>query len=47
MLMVLMAKGGLQLNGAHMHQNFRVKKDRNKKMFGVLYEVDFFPSSVK
>lgn len=46
-LMVLMAKGGLQLNGAHMHQNFRVKKYRNKKIFGVLSEVDFFPSSVK
>lgn len=41
-LMVLMAKGGLQLNGTHMHQNFRVKKDRNQKIFGVLWLSGFF-----
>lgn len=45
--MMLIAKGGLQLNGAHMHQNFRLKKDKNKKIVSVLYKVDFWPSSAK
>lgn len=43
MLMMLIAKGGLQLNGAHIHQNFRLKEDRNKKFVSVLYKVDFQP----
>jgi len=35
--MMLIAKGGLQLNWAHMHQNFRLKKDRNKKNLLVFF----------
>lgn len=39
--MMLIANGGLQLDGSHMHQNFRLKKDRNEKLVSILYKVDF------
>lgn len=47
MLMMLIAKGGLQLNGAHMHQDFQLKKDRNKKCVSILCKVDFWSSSAQ
>lgn len=41
MLMMLIARDGLQLNGTHMHQNLRLKKDGNKKFISVLCKVGF------
>lgn len=47
MLMMLIARGGLQLNGAHMHQNLRLEKEGNKKFVCVLCKVGFYPSSAR